>query len=503
MISSLTISQRLEIVVIIVVMHGTASPKETSISIAEADTGGARAVHTDGLTPNMTPKTLGLVVHSFVSFVICNIDRINLSVAIIPMAQLYGWNSSRQGLIQSIFFAGYMMTNILGGKLADRHGGRKVLAGGVLFWSFFTGVTPFVAPNFFILLAVRVCLGAGEGVAMPAMNAMIACSVPSAFRARAVAFIYSGMYVGSILGLVITPFLLEVFDFRAAFYIYAVAGFIWVVLFLLTTEDPKPSSDFSPIRSSQSSQSDCAEETSSSRLVMNSLATEESPSFEPLLLSSDGSAKENEHLSKDNDPPLSELMSHRAVWAIIVAHFCCTWGYFVLIAWLPTYLHSRFNLNIRSSALLSTLPWFFMFIFANVGGLIADHLLSRGIVVTRVRKIIQAIGFLGPAISLFILIHVNTLGIALTCIASAVATSAFSQSGVYANHQDIGPKIAGTLLGISNTFASIPGLVGVWITGVILDLTDNHWGPAFALACFFYGLGFVVYSTMATADRIW
>lgn len=41
----------------------------------------------------------------------------------------------RQGLIQSAFLWGYTATQLLGGALADRHGGRAVIAAGVAWFS--------------------------------------------------------------------------------------------------------------------------------------------------------------------------------------------------------------------------------------------------------------------------------------------------------------------------------------------------------------------------------
>lgn len=450
----------------------------------------------------MSKQTLILVIHAFLSFVICSIDRINLSVAIIPMSKIFDWDSSRQGVIQSVFFAGYMATNILGGKFADRYGGHAVLAVGVFLWSVFTALIPPVSSSFFLLLFVRILLGAGEGVAMPAMNALIAVAVPSTFRARSVAFIYSGMYVGSILGLIITPYLIEAADYRAAFYMYAIAGASWAVLFVITTEDPTMRPRIN--NTSLAKPVKIPGRVISLEALTSGLNRTDSSIF--LLPVAGNEALNNnskQRLPNALKPTLSEMMSYRAVWAIIIAHFCCTWGYFVLLAWLPTYLYSRFHLDIKSSALLSALPWLSMFVFANVGGCAADAMLERGINVTRVRKTVQAIGFAGPALSLIALMQAQTVASAVTLIACALATSSFSQSGVYANHQDIGPDVAGTLLGISNTFASIPGLIGVWITGVVLDLTDHHWNVVFAIAASFYIIGLVTYLTMATAERIW
>ncbi len=35
--------------------------------------------------------------------------------------------------------------------------------------------------------------------------------------------------------------------------------------------------------------------------------------------------------------PWGAFLSNSAVWAIIVAHFCFNWGYYTLLAWLPSY----------------------------------------------------------------------------------------------------------------------------------------------------------------------
>lgn len=448
-------------------------------------------------TTPMPEGALGLVFHSFLSFVICSVDRINLSVAIIPMSKIFNWSATRQGLIQSVFFIGYMTTQILSGRLADERGGRFILATGVFIWSICTALIPLSAPVLPALLAVRVALGAGEGVAMPSMNQIISAAVPARFRARSLAFIYSGMYVGSIVGLIVTPFLLKIADFRAAFYVFAVAGVIWVAIFVATTADPQQLNKDQAV-----TEDDFDPSLSPSYLLSAKLPfSPESPTASESLLSVEGGITSN--VLSSRRPSMREIFVSRAMWAIIVAHFCCTWGYFVLLAWLPSYLNSRFNLDVSASALYSTLPWFAMFLFSNVGGFVADGMLAARFDVTFVRKTVQGIGFVGPALFLTLLMFAENVTFAIICIAAALATSAFSQSGVYANHQDIGPEVAGTLLGISSTFASIPGLIGVYVTGVILDHTGYNWNAVFATASFFYFLGFVVYTAAATSERIW
>lgn len=69
----------------------------------------------------------------------------NISVAIIPMAQDFGWSPTVAGLVQSSFFWGYMLSQIPGGYLSSRFGGRRTLPVGVGLWSAATAAVPFLA----------------------------------------------------------------------------------------------------------------------------------------------------------------------------------------------------------------------------------------------------------------------------------------------------------------------------------------------------------------------
>ena len=93
------------------------------------------------------PKRFLLIFYSTLAVIICYIDRVNISVAIIPMQEQFGWSESQVGLIFSSFYIGYMITMALGGYLADKFGGKRVLGYGVILWSLFTILTPVAAHN--------------------------------------------------------------------------------------------------------------------------------------------------------------------------------------------------------------------------------------------------------------------------------------------------------------------------------------------------------------------
>ena len=101
------------------------------------------------------PVRFRVVFMSFLAVFICYIDRVNLSVAIIPMQEQFGWSESQVGIILGSFYFGYLISMTIGGFLADKYGGKIILAYGLLLWSFFTVITPaFAYSGFFFLIFI-------------------------------------------------------------------------------------------------------------------------------------------------------------------------------------------------------------------------------------------------------------------------------------------------------------------------------------------------------------
>ncbi|KAL2251758.1 UNVERIFIED_CONTAM: Ascorbate transporter, chloroplastic [Sesamum indicum] len=411
------------------------------------------------------PKRWVMVLLCFAAFLLCNMDRVNMSIAILPMSKEFNWNSATVGLIQSSFFWGYLLTQIVGGIWADKIGGKLVLGFGVVWWSVATVLTPIAARiGLPFLLVMRAFMGIGEGVAMPAMNNLLSKWIPVSERSRSLALVYSGMYLGSVTGLAFSPILIHKFGWPSVFYSFGSLGSIWFALWL------------SKAHSSPEEDPD--------------LSLEE----KKLIL---GGSISKEPVSRI---PWKKILSKAPVWALIISHFCHNWGTFILLTWMPTYYNQVLKFNLTESGLLCVLPWLTMAVFANIGGWIADTLVSKGLSITSVRKIMQSIGFLGPAFFLTQLSNVKTPALAVLCMACSQGSDAFSQSGLYSNHQDIGPRYAGVLLGLSNTAGVLAGVFGTAATGYILQ--KGSWDDVFKVAVVLYIVGTLVWNFFSTGEKI-
>merc|ERR1719323_2887104 len=87
----------------------------------------------------------------------------------------FAWGAKEQGWILGAFFFGYVVTQLPGGRLAEKNGGKRLYGGGILITSIFTLLTPLAATiSLPLFIIVRVIEGFGEGVTFPVMHALLA-----------------------------------------------------------------------------------------------------------------------------------------------------------------------------------------------------------------------------------------------------------------------------------------------------------------------------------------
>ena len=88
--------------------------------------------------------------------------------------------------------------------------------------------------------------------------------------------------------------------------------------------------------------------------------------------------------------------------------------------------------------------------------------------------------------------------IAIMCLGNAF--SGMAAGGFIVNHADIGPKYTGTLMGMTNMLGAIPGIVGVYLTGLILNATGS-WDAVFYVTAGVTFFGGLFYLLFASAEK--
>lgn len=411
------------------------------------------------------PRRYIIVALYFIATMLCYVDRVSISVAIIPLARRFDYAAGAQGLILSAFFWGYLCTQLVGGWMSDRFGGRRVLGAGVAIWSLATLLTPQAAAiSFAVLFAIRVVLGLGEGVNFPAIHSLTARWMLVSERARSLSLNFSGMYLGTVLALLASPMIIAAFGWPALFYISGALGLVWVLAWMLAAADR-------PEDSRHISAAELAAITSSRNAE-----------------------------ARAGRVPWAKIAREKAVWAIVLAHFCSNFGFNILLLWLPTYLHHTFGVTIARVGIYSIVPWIATFVVVNSGGWIADAMLLRGVSVGATRKLMQSCAFGIGALPLLALPAARTPGAAIALITVSAAANGLGLAAYGVNHLDVGPTYAGVLMGISNTIAAIPGIIGVAVTGFIVQASGSF-AAVFYLIAAVDAIGLLGYLRWASGDR--
>jgi len=403
-----------------------------------------------------------------------------MSVAIIPMAQDFGWSPSVSGLVQSAFFWGYILSQLPGGYLTSKHGGRKVMPGGVAMWSVATAAVPLLATTVPGLCISRAAVGLGEAVAPSAATDMVSRVVPQNERSTAVSFVFGGLHVGSILGLLAAPYLITNFGWETVFVVFGAAGLAWVLWFEqlmagIAASDPETAAALTQDRLSTPSSSSSSED-------------------------SHGSHGGHAAGPISGTVPWRAFLRSKAVRVLMYTHFCNNWFHYTMLAWLPTYFTDTLSVDLMHAAQTALLPPLAGIAASSVAGPAADALIARGVAVSTTRKLAQGVAFLVPSACLLAAAQQSpeSSNMTVALITAALGISSFSLAGLYCTHQDLSPKYSSAMLGLTNTSGAVPGILGVAFTGWLYDTTGSWSAALFYPTIFFLLTGAATYTFLGS-----
>lgn len=431
------------------------------------------------------PRRYVVAIMAFFGF--CNVYalRVNLSVAIVAMTsnyshiengtekfkQDYPWSSEVQGLVLSSFFYGYIVTQIPGGWLATRIGGRKLFGIGVGVSALVTLLTPALASaNLYLLVLGRVVEGLFEGVTYPSIHAVWSHWAPPLERSRLATIAFSGSYFGTVISLPVSGMLAEYVGWPYIFYLFGMLALIWCMMWwYIVAETPQADRRITDAE-------------------LEYIRTSIGPSANHI---------------KNVDPPWKRFLTSLPVWAIMIAHFSENWGFYTLLTELPTFMKDVLKFDLKDAGLLASLPYLVMGIMVQVGGFLADRMRSEGhVTTTEVRKLCNCCAFGCQTLFLIAAAHSTIPSVVVVCLTVAVGFGGFAWAGFSVNHLDIAPQFASILMGLSNTVATLPGMVSPLLTGhLVQHKTHEEWEAVFYIASGVYLAGALFYGLFASGER--
>jgi ACS family sodium-dependent inorganic phosphate cotransporter len=391
-------------------------------------------------------------------------DRINISVTAPVMMKELGWDAAALGIILSSFFWGYTILQIPGGWLADRYGGKRVLGIGVLWWSLFTMITP-VARTVGTMAAFRTFMGVGEGVNFPSIQSLTSRWIPAGERSRVMGFILSGISVGNILAFPLATWIMSAYGWRAVFYSFGVLGFIWFIFWYYGAAN-RP------------------EEHETIHQHELDYIRANRPELLPV-----------------GAIPWRMLCSKPPVCALVINHFCVSWGFFMFLTWLPTYLIKAHGFSLKEMGIYSMFPYLVMVMGSNGAGWLADYCIKQTGNITFIRKLFHSISLVSASVFLILLAQAETKSAVIILVALALGMLSMTGSTTGPNALDIGPRYAGIIMGMQTTAGNIAGVMVPLVVGFIVSLS-NRWDVVFYIASAVLVFGTIIWDLFATGRQV-
>lgn len=185
-----------------------------------------------------------LALINFVNFA----DRQAIPPLVPLLRDAFSLTSTQISYLQVVLQAVLALASIPFGFFADRFNRSRIIAGGVVFWSFATIFTSHVH-TFAMLLLARAFVGIGEAAYAPAAQSMISGGFSQASRARAQAIFAAGMLAGGTAGQALGGLIGQWLGWRPTFYFIGIPGLILSIFILGLEEPPRgPRSEVIPLR---------------------------------------------------------------------------------------------------------------------------------------------------------------------------------------------------------------------------------------------------------------
>ncbi|XP_026464227.1 vesicular glutamate transporter 1-like [Ctenocephalides felis] len=403
---------------------------------------------------------------------LCSREVVSIDTTESSHGIIFNWTVGMESAVDSSFFWGYFFTQIPGGFLASMYPANRIFGTAIVGTSFLNLLMPGAMdlhPT--VVIIVRIMQGLVEGVTYPACHGIWRFWAPPLERSRLATIAFCGSYAGVVVGMPLSGILAGKIGWQAPFYFYGVFGLIWFVFWLwLTFEKPRNHPVIS-IKELKYIEQSLGEST---QIAMPTIST----------------------------TPWKKFATSMPVYAIIVANFCRSWNFYLLVIFQSAYLQNTFDFKIEETGLVGSLPHLLMATIVPFGGLLADYLRKSGLMTTTtVRKVFNCGGFGMEGIFFLVVAHAKTAMAATTALTFGVAFSGFAISGYNVNHLDIAPRYASILMGLSNGIGTIAGLIcPIAVDHITRAGGKESWKTVFILAATIHFIGITFYGLFASGE---
>jgi MFS family permease len=366
-------------------------------------------------------------------YFITYIDRVNVSSAAAAFKAELGLSNTQLGLVFSAFAYPYLVFQIIGGWFGDKFGARWTLTICGVVWAGATIMTG-LAGGLVSLLAARVMLGLGEGATFPVATRAMATWMPEKRLGFAQGITHASARIGNAITPPLVVGLMLLVTWRGSFVLIGIVSLFWALVWGWYFRD-------SPAAHAGVGPAD--------------LEGMPAPRNRPA----------------GHKIPWGRLLRRMA--PVTFVYFCYGWTLWTFLSWVPQFMLHNFGLDLKNSALFSTLVFTGGVLGDALGGVVSDGLLRRTGNLLRARRDLVIFGMACSLLCSLPILFVHDPLVAAFSLAGTFFFAELTIGPMWAIPMDIAPGYAGTASGVMNTGSALAAIVSPVAFGVVIDTTGN------------------------------
>lgn len=158
----------------------------------------------------------------------------------------YGVSDLKIGILSMCFMIVYIVVSIPASWIIDKYGIRIGVGIGAVFTGVFGLIRGFAGPDYTLLLLAQIGIAVGQPFILNAITKLAARWFPMEERATAAGLGTLAMYLGILLGMTLTPYLVIGSGINGMLYIYGIISILTTIGFLVLIKESPPTAPCLP-----------------------------------------------------------------------------------------------------------------------------------------------------------------------------------------------------------------------------------------------------------------
>jgi MFS family permease len=371
-------------------------------------------------------------------YFITYVDRVNVATAAGAFKSELGLTNTQLGLAFSVFGYPYLVFQIIGGWFGDRFGARWTLTACGVVWAAATILTGMVGGLATLLLA-RMLLGVGEGATFPVATRAMSSWLPGGKSGWAQGVTHASARLGNAITPPLIVALIVLVTWRGSFVIVGLVSLVWAVVWGLYFRDD--------------------------------------PYAHRGVLPAEHAGLPARRVAQARQPvPWGPLVRRMA--PVIFVYFCYGWTLWMFLSWVPQFMLHAYGLNLKDSALFSSVIFVGGVAGDALGGFVSDAILRRTGSLRAARRNMVIAGLAGSLLCAIPILFITDPVMAAVSLGSAFFFAELTIGPMWAIPMDIAPRFSGTAAGLMNSGSALAAILSPMVFGIVIDAT-GQWSLPF------------------------